>query len=467
MSAEEYGLKRSLGLLSLISIEVGFTIGAGIFVLTGYALSLTGPSLPFAFLLAGVLILLLMLSLAMIGSALPCVGGTYRYPSRLFSSGWAFIGAWGYLLGMIFGTFPLYSLRAVEYLFQAFSLNPPYYVVQLASALLLTLFFLSNLKGIELASSVQIAMVVVLLSALFYFVFRGIVEIEPSNFHPLFPKGFIGLLAGSAVLTLALLGANGVIELGAEIKNPAKNIPTSIVISVLLVAFIYVLVAVVSVGTCPWQSCAGKLLSAQAKLILSSAGYRFFLLGGAFLAITTSLNACFMCVTKSMLVVSDDRLLPRWLCATHPRYHTPHRFLLLIWVAGIIAIFFKVPAGTFEIYASVGGLIIFIPLMISILLFRKKLPSQYKNAPFKLKGILFYLCPGAGVVLSILAIIILFTQLEPGWAWFFIFWLLAGAGIYILERQRAKNLAQDQLEQNIKRDLKAWSEIKPDSFSQS
>ena len=71
------------------------------------------------------------------------------------------------------------------------------------------------------------------------------------------------------------------------------------------------------------------------------------------------------------------------------------------------------------------------------------------------------------MVLSILAIIILFTQLEPGWAWFFIFWLLAGAGIYILERQRAKNLAQDQLEQNIKRDLKAWSEIKPDSFSQS
>ena len=461
MSESEFGLKRVLGLFALVSIEVGFTIGAGIFVLTGYALSLTGPSLPLAFILAGILILLLMLSLAMLGSAIPCVGGTYRYPSRLFSSGWAFVGAWGYLLGMIFGTFPLYSLRAVEYLFQSFAYTPSFWVIQLCSALLLSFFYLVNLRGVELAGWVQIVMVVILLSALIFFSGKGMVKVNPENFHPLFPKGFSGLLAGSAVLTLALLGANSVIELGAEIKNPGRNIPLSLLISIPLVAVLYVAVAVVTVGVCPWQECAGKLLSEPAQMILGSAGFKFFLLGGAFLAITTSLNACFMCATKSLLVVSDDRLFPRWLCAVHPKYHTPHRFLTIIWLIGLLAIFFRVPAGTFETYASIGGLIIFIPLMISVLLFPKKLPRAYAQAPFQLRGFLLWLCPGLGMILSILAIFMLFTQLEIGWRWFFIFWLIGGALLYILQKKRAQNLEKDLVAQNIERDLRAWSELKP------
>jgi len=70
-------LKRNISLVHLVGIEIGQSIGAGIFALTGLALARTGPSLPLAFLAAAVPVGLSMAVLAMLGSGHPILGGTY------------------------------------------------------------------------------------------------------------------------------------------------------------------------------------------------------------------------------------------------------------------------------------------------------------------------------------------------------------------------------------------------------
>lgn len=453
--SEEFGLKRVLGLKELVAIEVGTTIGAGVFVLSGMALDMGGPLLPFAFLLAALPIILVMLTLAMMGSVVPTVGGTYRYPSRLFSPMWAFIGVWGYALGMVFGAFPLYALRCSEYMLKAFSYfndidpNTLDAWVCVIAVLMLTVFFLANLRGIMIAATVQGLMVLVLVSALLYFGIDGLREVKLENMKPLLPHGVSGFLAASALLTFALLGSNSVIELGGEIKNPGRNIPVSLFISIPLVTAVYFIVGLVSAGARPWQESAGKLLTYPAEAFMGSIGLKFFIICGAVLAITTTLNATFMWATKSMMIVAHDGLIPPRLASTN-RFGAPHLFLFIIWALAVLAVIFRAPAGTFEIYASIGGLIIFIPVMISALLVRKKLASRYSTAPFKLKGFMYWLCPSAGVLLALLIMGMLLSQLKPLPLIFFFGWLALGAVFYLARKRSLQRFGQ--------RNMKEWME---------
>jgi APA family basic amino acid/polyamine antiporter len=432
----EFGLRRVLGLKELVAIEVGTTVGAGVFVLTGMALEIGGPLLPLAYMAAAVPIILAMLCLAMLGSAIPTVGGTYRYPSRLFSPLWAFVGVWAYALGMVFGAFPLYALRGSEYLLEAFpcfaALEPGVLdLVTRALALLwLSVFYVANLCGIAIAAAVQGVMVVVLISALLYFGLSGLGAVSLENMQPLLPHGVGGFVAASALLTFSLLGANAVIELGGEIRDPGRNIPRSLLISVPLVTAVYVLVGLVAAGARPWGTSAGQLLTVPAQAFFSAVEMKLFILAGAVLAVTTTLNATFMWATKSVMIVARDTLLPASLARTN-RFGAPHRFLTIIWALASLSILVNVPSGTFEIFASLGGLVIFVPVMISALLLRRKLPGCYDAAPFKLRGSLMWICPLAGILLSLACMGMLLARLEPWLVGFFLVWLLAGALVYL------------------------------------
>ncbi len=95
---EDLGLKRVLGLPSVVFIAVGMTVGGGVFVFTGLVYKISGQALPLAYALAAIPVMVSMFPLAMLGAALPTTGGNYTYPSRMVSPGLAFVGIWVYAL---------------------------------------------------------------------------------------------------------------------------------------------------------------------------------------------------------------------------------------------------------------------------------------------------------------------------------------------------------------------------------
>lgn len=223
MSERQY-LKRNISLLHLIGIEVGQSIGAGIFALTGIALAATGASLFLAFLAAAVPVALAMAVLAMLASAEPISGGTYFYGSRFFSPVASFTGVWAYILGAVLGMFPLYALTGATFLKAVIPALP------------------------------KIPVAALLLAALFVFVVAGLPRVSLQNFSPMFAGGSGGFLVASAILTFTILGANAAVELGDEIIDPRKNIPRSFLISIPIVMIFYVVIAVVAAGVAPWNS---------------------------------------------------------------------------------------------------------------------------------------------------------------------------------------------------------------------
>jgi len=454
-SKSSFDLKRALGLKEVVAVEVGQTIGAGVFALTSIAAGMCGPAVPLAFVIAAVPVVFLMLTLAGIGSALPTTGGTYRYPSRLFSPPWAFLGIWGFALGMVFGLFPLLAVTCTKYLQSLW----PGISLELFSVGLLTFFFITNLFGIDIAAAVQTAMVAVLILALLSFGVGGAPHIQMELFHPFLPNGIMGLLAASALLTFAHLGSNAVIELGGEIKNPARTLPVSLAISIPLVIVIYVLVGTVAVGVTPYQDLVkdGDLTKA-AHAFMGGGWFVFFVIGGAVLAITTTINSSYMWATKSMMVLAGDGLFPKFLAKVHPRFKTPWTFLTIIWALSVVTIIARIPIEIFANYAAIGGLIIYIPVMISAMLLKKRRPEAYENAPFKLRGALYWIAPSFGLLLSIMTIVMLLfdslTRRGPAELIFFVAWLIVGWFLYRLlsnrmEKSTGKTVKEIMAEDNF------------------
>ena len=267
-----------------------------------------------------------MAVLAMVSSGHPVSGGTYFYGSRFFSPVAAFTGVWAYVLGAVLGMFPLFALtgaRFLQWVFPALPLMPT------ALALLL-FFYLTNLFGVKLAMWVQAVMVGVLFVALFVFLGAGLPRVDLASFRPLFTGGVGGFAVASAILTFTVLGANAAVELGDEIVAPERTIPRSFLVSIPVVTAIYVAIAVVVAGVGSWTGEADEALTGIAATFLSRPLFLFFIFGGGFLAVVTTLNATYLWGTKSLLLIAEDGLLPRGLAAVNRRFGTPHWLLTAI-----------------------------------------------------------------------------------------------------------------------------------------
>jgi APA family basic amino acid/polyamine antiporter len=370
-----------------------------------------------------------MVVLAMLATAEPISGGTYYYGSRFFSPVASFTGVWAYILGAVLGMFPLYALTGATFLKVVIPALPKIPV----ALLLLAVFFATNLFGAKIAVWVQAILVAILLAALFVFVGAGMPEISFQHFSPLFTGGVGGFLVASSILTFTILGANAAVELGDEIVDPRKNIPRSFLISIPVVTMIYVVIGIVAAGVAPWNSWSDSSLSSVAAAFLRGPLFVFFIVGGGFLAVVTTLNSTYLWGTKSLIVITEDGLFPRALARINRRFGTPHWFLIIIFLISSAALLL---AGdrveTFAVFASLGGIIIFIPVMGAALRLRKHYPETYARSAIQLKGFFYFFAPAAGLLLCLLVIAILLIDLSSHRSGFvflsiFLVWVAAGA----------------------------------------
>ncbi|MBW1880524.1 MAG: amino acid permease [Deltaproteobacteria bacterium] len=424
---------RVLGLAEVIFIAVGFTIGAGVFVFTGIVAKMTGPALPLAYALAGPLVLLTMLPIAMLGSALPTTGGTYRYPCRMVSPGLAFVGIWVYVLASFFGQVPLYAISCAQY---ASELVPGLPIVPAALGLL-TFFYLVNLLGLRVATVAQAVMVLVLLGCLLWYAGSGVAVVDPVHFDGFFQTGPGNLTLGVALLTFTYLGANGIIELGSEIRSPGRVIPRAIFITFPLVIAVYVLVAIATVGAVSWTSLvdADQPLVVAARVTMGPVGTAFFIVGGAVLGLTTTLNALFIVGTRSLLAMTEDRMLPAVLGLRSRRFGTPWVLLTAIWVLSVVGVLAGMSLETLASYATLGGMMLLFPVLMAAIVLPRRFPDAYRRSAFKLRGPWRWICTGVGfLMVFFFSLVILVDLASVARVLVFVLFVVSGLLVYLLRR---------------------------------
>jgi APA family basic amino acid/polyamine antiporter len=170
----------------------------------------------------------------------------------------------------------------------------------------------------------------------------------------------------------------------------------------------------------------------------------FFIIGGAILALTTTLNATFMWGTKSLLIIVDDQILPEKLGSIHEKFGTPHVMLLFVWVFSMAGILSGLSLKTLASYTSLGGLLIFFPVLLAALKLPGAYPKQYKKAQFKLRGFWLWFCPIVGITMALFFSVILLVDLKSPMkiAPFFLF-IISGILFYQVRKRYLKKRGVD------------------------
>jgi len=255
-----------MGLVQSTAVNMLEMIGIGPFITIGVILSaMGGPQAILGWLLGALFSICDGMIYAELGAAMPGAGGAYIYFLEAFNP-----RTWGRLISFLFLWETIFAaplsistacVGFAEYLRFVVPAAAPWVGPIAAGTSLLMAFLLY--RPIRTVGKLSVFLLVIVLMAMMWVIVSGLIHFNPKMAFD-FPPGafhlskafFYGLASATLIAMYNYGGYNNIAYLGGEVKNPTKNIPRAIVVSVLMVAVLYLLMSVVLIGTLPWREAA-------------------------------------------------------------------------------------------------------------------------------------------------------------------------------------------------------------------
>ena len=354
-------------------------LGSGIFVLPGIAAAKTGSSVWLAYLLASICILPAALSKSELASSMPKSGGTYIYIERAFGPIFGTISGLGLWLSLLLkSAFALVGFGA--YLSVLFNLDAG--LMRYIAVFFLMGIFVLNIYGVKKVGKVQILIVSISLITLILILIFAIPNVQNERLDPFLLNGNIGLASTVAFVYISYAGVTKVAAIAGEIKNPSKNLPRAMILSLLIMTAIYVTVAFALVGNIPFDS-----LKTDLRPVYTIAN----ILGGKYIGILVALvgvitlismaNSGVLASSRFPFAMSRDKLLPDFMGRLHSIYLTPIVTISLTCVIMAMAILF-LDVEKIAKLASAFMVMMFIAVNTVVVILRET-AVQWYNPPYK------------------------------------------------------------------------------------
>lgn len=406
-------LRRELGVVSLSVYGVGLILGAGVYSVIGPAAGAAGGALWLAFGLAGGVALLTGLSYAELGAALPQAGAEYVYLQRAFPR----LAALRFAAGIALALSGIATSATVASAFAG------YIDTGWTSALVIAACCAANVAGLRAATIVTVLCTVIEIVGLLVVIGIG----GAMGGELAAPEPFGGVVAAAALVFFAFLGFEDIANLAEEAKEPGRDLPRSILVSVTLTTALYVGVAIaVSVLIAPERIADSDAPLADAVRVAGPAWPELLRVIALFATANTALVAQ-LTAARMLLALARDRELPAPLARISggvPRVAT---------IVAAVAALLMLPLGETAILASVasmGALVGFTAVNVAVIALRRRAPELRR--PFRVPGAIrgVPLLPAAGA----LSAVGLTFALDP------VVFLVGAAvlGVAILVRARAR-----------------------------
>lgn len=410
-------LKRTLGAGNLVALGIGAIIGAGLFVRTAAASGgHAGPAVTISFIIAAVGCAFAGLCYAEFASMIPIAGSAYTYAYTTMGELIAWIIGWALILEYALGAATV-SIAWSEYLNTLLGGWIPYEwchspmesatldgvthtgIMNAPALVILLILTLLLIKGTQESAIVNAIIVFVKVAIVLVFIAIGWSFIRPENHTPYFipanqpgyegtwNHGWAGVLTGAGIVFFAFIGFDAVSTAAQEAKNPKRDMPIGILGSLVVCTILYILFSHVLTGVAPYTDfvdpAKGKEASVAYAISTYMPGYQWLST-----LVTVAILAGFSSVILVMLMgqsrvfysMSNDGLLPKAFSAVHPKYRTPYKSNLILFVfVGAFAAF--VPGSVAGDLTSIGTLFAFVLVCAGIWIMRVKDP--HTKRPFK------------------------------------------------------------------------------------
>lgn len=431
-------LRRELSKFENFATIVGMMVGSGIFVVIGEVGKSAGPATILAYLLLGPVTLLLALPYIIFQSTSlgNLTGGAYIHISRTFKNHFiAFIVMWLTWITYL-GVLSVLAISVGRYL-QAFM---PWLDPRVAATLCLSIFYLVNITGVKQFGRIQSIMFWVLILVVVLLIVPGLFAVKVSNFTPLMPHGWVGLLKALPALFFAYAGFDALSQTAGETKDARRSLPKIFIFGICAVIAIYIGISVVAFGTVPFES----LVASQSPLIDAARTFlpagisRIIVTTGALMAFFTTINACMMVPSRILFAFSQDRVVPHMLSRLNARFGTPHISLTINLVLAVVLIWTKTIGYLIGIsmqaliilYATECAAMIFLPFVNKLL---------WQQVPYRI-GKWWVV---AGGTIGVMALVILYANIPDPVPAPLLIWAIIGAAFYFVERRRGTREAFD------------------------
>lgn len=375
-------LKKELTLFDVYAISTGAMFSSGFFLLPGIASAGAGPAVVVAYLIGGFMVLPAMLSAAELSTALPRAGGPYYFLDRSLGPMVGAVGGLGTWFALIFkSAFALIGMGAYLAIFFDVPIKPV--------AIAFTLVFMAlNIAGVKKSGQVQGILVVTLVGILIFFVVLGLFEvlsldmgeIKSEQFTPFMPFGFEGLISTVGLIFVSYAGLTQVASVVEEVKNPDRNIPLGMILSLLTATIVYVLGVYVMVALIEADVLREDLtpVATAANVFMDWLPYGsglILVVIAAIAAFASTGNAGIMSAARYPFAMARDKLVWKHF-AKVGRFKTP---TVSILVTSGVMIFFIIALNVEDIakLASAFMLLIFGFLNVAVLILRESQIDEY------------------------------------------------------------------------------------------
>ena len=371
-------LQRTLTLPTAIAISIGGML-SGIFVLPGIAVGITGSSIWLAFLVAALCILPAVLSKSELATAMPKSGGTYVYIERAFGPLFGTVSGLGLWLSLLLkSAFSLVGLSA--YLYVVVQIDEG--LSKIVALISLGLILILNVFGVKKVGNTQLAIVSVSIISLLLVIAFGFNSFDSEMLSPVFSDGNYGFISAVAFLYISYAGVTKVAAVAGEIKNPEKNLPRSMLISLFLITAVYVLVALVLVG-----NVEASALSTDIRPIYTLSkvlgGETFGYAAGVIGVITllSMANSGVLASSRFPFAMARDKMLPGFFGTVNSRFLTPVNSIIVTCIIIGLAVFY-LDVEKIAKLASAFKVMMFISVNLAVIVLRET-SAQWYNPKYK------------------------------------------------------------------------------------
>jgi amino acid transporter len=387
------GLVRGIRRWDLVAITINGIIGAGIFGLPAKVFSLIGSYSLIAFVVCAIVVTLVILCFAEVGSRFKETGGPYLYareafgPTAAFEIGWlmwlARLTAFAANCNLLINYLGYFWPQATTTLWRAFIIV--FVVVVLAGI---------NLVGVRQAAIVSNCFTIGKLIPILIFIAAGLFFLNP-HAYALGPRPPTTAFSQSVLLLIyAFTGFEMAAIPVGEVRDPQRYLPRALIIAIGVVAFLYILIQIVCVGTLPELGQSQKPLADAATQFLGTAGGAI-ISAGAIISITGNLNILVLSGSRIPFAMAEQRELPSFIAKVHQRFFTPH-VAILITAALMLVFTLKSSFVAALTISAIARLVTYGATCAALPLLRRK--AQSPSAVFRLPG---------GTAIAILSLILI------------------------------------------------------------